>query len=114
MVTKTHRNPTRTLLIRAHIVKISGYDLTCDGHLVHQLDDDPAGEELAREVEQVAVVEHDQELGQLPLVGLHGPGLALAGVHPAEVCVHVNVHLMSGALRTVTLVWAGEEGGAVS
>ena len=40
---------------------------TCDGHLVLQLDDDPATKELAGEVEQVAVVEHDEELGELPL-----------------------------------------------
>ena len=82
-------------------------DLTCDGHLVHKLHNDPAGQELAGEVEQVAVVEHDQELGQLPLVGLDGPGVALACVHSAELCVHVNVHLMSAALGTVARVWAG-------
>ena len=66
-----------------------------------------AVQELAGEVEQVAVVEHDQELGQLPLVGLDGPGVALACVHSAELCVHVNVHLMSAALGTVARVWAG-------
>ena len=32
-----------------------------------QLHNDPAGQELAGEVEEVAVVEQDQELGQPPL-----------------------------------------------
>ena len=78
--------------------------LTCDGHLVRQLHDDPAAEELAGEVEEVGVVEHDEELGQLPLVGLHGAGVALARVHPAELGVHVNVHLNTGP-------WAAAGGG---
>ena len=65
--------------------------LTCDGHLVLQLHDDAAREELSGEVEEVGVVEHDQELGQLAL---------LAGVHAGPVVyVHVNVHLDPGRCR---------------
>ena len=83
-------------------------DLTCDGHLVHELHNDPAGQELTGEVEQVAVVEHDQELGELPLVRLHGAGVALGGVHSPELCVHdVRLHQMTAALGTVARVWAG-------
>ena len=44
---------------------------TCDRHLVVELDNDPAGEELAWEVEQIGVVEQDQELGQPPLRERH-------------------------------------------
>ena len=75
-------------------------DLTCDGHLVHELHDDPTGQELAGEVEQVAVVEHDQELGQLPLVRLHGAGVALGGVQAPELGVHdVRLHRVTGRGR---------------
>ena len=64
---------------------------TCDGHLVLQLHDHPPGQELPREVEEVGVVEHDQELGELPLAApvllvVHGPVVGHGAV------VHVNVH----------------------
>ena len=64
---------------------------TCDGHLLLQLHNHPPREELAREVEQVRVVEHDQELGEFPLAApvllvVHGSVVGHGAV------VHVNVH----------------------
>ncbi len=62
--------------------------LTCDGHLIVELDNDAAGEELAGEVEQVRVVEQDQELGEPSLVERHG------GI------VHESAVLCRGRTRT--------------
>ena len=40
--------------------------LTQNRHVIVDLHDDPSGQELTREEEQVGVVEQDQELDQLP------------------------------------------------
>ena len=49
-----------------------------------------------------------QELGELPLVRLHGAGVALGGVHSPKLSVHdVRLHQMTAALGTVARVWAG-------
>ena len=66
---------------------------TCDCHFICQFHNNSAREELAREVEKVGVVEHNEELGELPLVVEHSAHVVVdvhagANIH---VC-YINVH----------------------
>jgi len=66
--------------------------LTFDGHVVIDLDDDASGQELAREEEQVGIIEHDQEFEELAHRLVGAGGRAQRGVgHGGGLTVRVSL-----------------------
>ena len=71
---------------------------TCDCHFIVKLDNDPTGEELSGEIEQVRVVEQDQELGEPSLLHHHGGGGPACG--PGEVAGELTLHVTPTARQS--------------
>ena len=64
-----------------------------------KLDNDPAGEELSGEVEEVRVVEQDQELGEPSLLHHHGGGGGPA-CGPGEIAGELTLHVTPTARQS--------------